>query len=295
MTHYLNPIILKELSKLRECGAHGYDVKLFYDNSKNDFPYRKFKDEREYALFTRAEIEQAYSMVPLWKGNRNPFYGNLLFPILSFAADRPYDFIWRIEYDVRFSGQWVDFFDAFASSPADLLGTTLGTFKRTPSWNLWQTAAFNGVPVPPDQLIRGFYPMVRLSKQACQVLETAYRQGWQGHFEVILASILKQRHCLIEDIGGDGEFVSTANKGRYYTNTPQNNDLYPGTFVWKTPDICKHDVFDKSDHLYHPIKYRTAAQRIYCAVKRWPKWLSSPLVTSIKKLSRCRNTWRLYP
>jgi hypothetical protein len=294
MTHRLNSFILKEFDKLKECRLHGYDVKLFYDNSKNDFPFKRFRDEQEYALFTMADMEKAYSMVPFWKGKRNPFYGNLLFPILSFAAKRLYDFIWRIEFDVRFSGRWLDFFDEFASSPADLLGTTLGTFERTPSWNLWQTAALHGEPVPTAQLIRGFYPVLRLSRHACTVLEDAMRQGWQGHFEVILASILNQRHCLIEDIGGDGAFVSPAHKGRFYSNTPQNNNLYPGTFVWRIPEICSPHVLEKPAHLYHPVKYQTPAQRLYCLVKRWPQWLSHPLITSIKRLSRYRTTWRLF-
>ncbi len=285
MAHHLNSFILNEFDNLCECRGDGYDVRLFYDNSKGDFPFKKFKDEKEYALFTRADTEKAYPMIPFWKDKRNPFYGNLLFPILSFAGSTSYDYIWRIEFDVRFSGRWADFFNAFADSPADLLGTTLGTFARTPAWNWWQTATLNGAPVATDKLIRGFYPVLRLSKPACAILENAYRQGWQGHFEVLLATILQQHHCLIEDIGGNGDFGQPAHRNRFYSNTPEHNNLWPGTFVWRMPDACSEHRMDLPNHLYHPITIKSAARRVYCQLRRLPCWLVGPAITFIKKIS----------
>jgi len=284
MAHHLNSFILKEFDNLCECRRFDYDVRLLYDNSKNDFPFKKFKDEKEYALFTRADMEKAYPMVPFWKDKRNPFYGNLLFPILSFAGNTSYDYIWRIEFDVRFSGRWQDFFNAFASSPADLLGTTLGTFNRSPSWNWWQTATLNGVPVATDKLIRGFYPVLRLSRQACAVLEAAYRQGWQGHFEVLLATILQQQHCRIEDIGGNGEFVQPANRNRFYSNTPQHSNLWPGTFVWRMPDACRDHRMELPNYLYHPVMKKSAVRRIYCLFQRMPRCLANPTTNFFKRI-----------
>lgn len=267
MAHYLNPLILKEYYKLQECCRFGFDVKFFYDNSRNDFPHTKFKDKQNVVLFTIESIQKRYTLIPYCENRRGPFYGNLIFPVLSFALDTLYQYIWRIEFDVRFSGKWIDFFNAFEPSQADLLGTTLCRFSSSPTWRYWKTAELDRVPIPDEKLIRGFFPVIRLSNKACVVLDRAYHNGWQGHFEVSIGTILHHFNCKIEDVGGNGEFVNFENRNRFYTNTLQNNFLWPGTFIWRFPEICMEHKLNTPNQLYHPITAKPWSHKLYCILK----------------------------
>ena len=42
-----------------------------------------------------------------------------------------------MEYDVRFTGNWNYFFDAFEQSASDLLATTLYRHELRPAWHLY--------------------------------------------------------------------------------------------------------------------------------------------------------------
>lgn len=263
MAHYLNSSILKEFYKLKECRRPGFDVKFFYDNSRGDFQRSKFKDEQDYALFTAESIQQRYTLVPYWGDRRALIYGNLIFPMLSFALDNSYQYIWRIEFDVRFSGKWIDFFKVFESSEADLLGTTIYRFSSCPAWCWWETMEKDGAPIPKDKLIKGFFPVMRLSKRACDILDQAYHNGWKGHWEGCVGTILNYFNCKIEDIGGDGEFVNQKNRNRFYQNTPQNVFLYPGTFVWRLPKHWMAHSLSIPGHLYHPVVPRPWFYKLY--------------------------------
>jgi hypothetical protein len=288
MAHHLNAHILKEFAKVQECRQFGFDVKLLYDNSRKDFPYTRFHDASDYTLFTRATIRETYSLVPYWKEKRNPLYGNLLYPVLLFALQQAYEYVWRIEFDVRYSGRWPDFFNAFAASPADLLGTTLCRYAAAPDWSWWSTATVNDVPIDQSLLIRGFYPVIRLSRNACTMLDRAYRQGWQGHFEVMVGTILNHYGCRLEDIGGWGEFVRAEHRGRFYSNTPQTSNMWPGTFVWRWPDACLEHRFDIPDYLYHPVVRKSVYLQIYCLLRLLPSWIWRPIVTLAKRFFRLK-------
>lgn len=91
---------------------------------------------------------------------------------------------------------------------------------------------------------------MRLTKKACQVLDIAYKLGWRGHYEVSVPTILFNKNCKIEDIGISGEFVKPGNEKCFYTNTPENDGLTPGTFVYKP--CCIDQILPNK--LYHPIK-----------------------------------------
>ena len=53
---------------------------------------------------------------------------------LCFAIDHPhYQHVWAVEYDVHFQGLWTFFFNRFAASKADLIGTLLGPMDDLPA------------------------------------------------------------------------------------------------------------------------------------------------------------------
>jgi len=66
--------------------------------------------------------------------------GNTSFPVMEFYRMYPdYEHYWRVEYDVRFYGNWTDLFDYFADNNADLLTTTLYRYAIRPEWMWWNS------------------------------------------------------------------------------------------------------------------------------------------------------------
>jgi hypothetical protein len=115
-----------------------------------------------------------------WRGSGwtlNP--GNTDTIFLLFHRHHPqYDYVWGIEYDVHYEGSWSYFFDHFAGSSADLLGTTLGAaFKDV----LPKVVHPSGITLADSNVTRGFFPVFRLSHRALTALDDAYQSGWSGH------------------------------------------------------------------------------------------------------------------
>ena len=66
--------------------------------------------------------------------------GNAELPVLLFYRHHPnYRHYWIVEYDVRYTGPWNQFFSAFTTSDAHLLGTSLVQFAECPSWSHWRS------------------------------------------------------------------------------------------------------------------------------------------------------------
>ena len=177
---------------------------------------------------------------------------NIDLPLLWFFCNYSVKFrhYWVMEYDVRFSGNWNYFFDAFEQNSSDLLATTLYRYKFRPAWGHWPTLKSPEV-IPMEERVRGLFPIYRLSHNALRIIDASYRNGWAGHYEVTIPTILAQAKMALEDIGGNGAFVCKGNKNRFYINSPQNQGLAPGTFT-VAPNVMPHTP--RTNTLYHPIK-----------------------------------------
>lgn len=171
-----------------------------------------------------------------------------------FLRERKFDRYWSIEYDVRFTGSWQTLFDAFEDNDADLLTTSLRTAITHPDWVIWPTLRqppSDARPLAENERICGFMPVWRASRRAMEVMDRSYREGWTGHSEVTWPTLLNRAGLRVEDIGGNGEFVAPANRGRFYTNNPITWNLAPGSFVYKP---AKHGTWGYRDRLWHPVK-----------------------------------------
>lgn len=183
---------------------------------------------------------------------------------LAACLERPdHDYYWLVEYDVVYTGRWRDFFQHFTACAADLLGTNLRAKPDIPHWNHWA-----GLRRPPpfdrlgdERLLRGFFPVMRLSRRAIATLVADYARDWRGHYEAILPTILGFRGHSIEDIGGDGPFTPADRVGRFYTSSPKRKGLAPGSFVYR-PKRRRPGL--KRGLLWHPVKPRLRP----CAVQR---------------------------
>lgn len=249
-THVINKTVREHFAKLRDELAEHFDLFLFYDDTR----ISKRKAQRLAGPAVLPHDGEA------WRHYKHP---SRLFPtkipgnadaLIFHAIDRlpDYDFIWYIEYDVAFSGDWQDFFNAFESSDADLLATTLRTKTEIPNWPLWRSLQTPAqLTLSDDQCLRLFLVVARLSRRLKEKLVPVYQQGWTGHFEALLGTVTLQNDLKVEDIGGDSRFTRPENLNRFYWNTPLNNSLCPGSLVFRPSQSAPGP---ESDKLWHPIK-----------------------------------------
>jgi hypothetical protein len=241
---------------LHDCGA-AYDVFLLSDRTQPSLTLaRRPRGLREIRFVIDDLIGLGYprrqELAIGRAGRRNLKLGNADLPLLLLYLSHPgYRYYWLVEYDVRFTGSWREFFAAFDDNDADLLGTSLRRFEDSPGWDHW-----GGLHVPilaPDshERLRGFFPIYRVSNRALAVLHDAGLRGCSGHMEGVMPTLLYNLGLRIEDIGGDGEFVRPGNTNRYYRNTLTGDSLSPGTFVYR-PVIAK--AGDEPNKLWHPVK-----------------------------------------
>ena len=113
--------------------------------------------------------------------------------------------------------------------------------------------------------------MYRLSTNAIACIKSSYEAGAQGHMESLVPTLVHQDGLLVEDIGGEGEFVPPGNENRFYTNNRISNDLSPGGFVYR-PVMLRTGA--KSNTLWHPVKppkpkWKTVAERVWSRGFMW--------------------------
>lgn len=274
----LSHVIDKDISAYfheikKECSEY-YDTVFLCDNSMGVFD--AYKENEEFCLFTMEDLVslnypgKSAVVYSAESREKNPYHKNFNFvpgsadlPILLYYRNNPgYDHYWIVEYDVRYSGSWRQFFSHFATDGADLLGTTLTRYSEVPGWHHWPSLDLLDAAVGKDSYLRGFFPVYRLSNRALAQLDRDYRRGIKGHYECIFPTALQRAGMTIADIGGDGEFVRPENRNRFYRNTRTTKTLSPGSFVFR-PVMSRPGK--ERDMLWHPVK-RLPAWRI---AARW--------------------------
>ena len=172
--------------------------------------------------------------------------------LLAFRQAKPeYDYYWVVEYDVEFSGNWAELFKAFAENTSDLICSSAHRYQTNPTWDWWRSVTWPGTAEP--ELIRGFFPIARLSSRAIDAIIDAGRNGVDGFYEAIWPTVVNDRGMVVEDFGGDGEFVRPGNINRWYTSTLTSQTLAPGSLVAR-PIRFRPGL--KPNKLWHPVKRR---------------------------------------
>jgi hypothetical protein len=178
--------------------------------------------------------------------------------ILPCVLALPADFVWVMEYDVDFSGNWEYLFCQFADNRADLLTSSLLPHDACPDWYHWQFARMPD-QVPPNHMIRGFHPIMRISRRFAEGYISCLERGeWEGHYEFTLPTIGVSEGYAVEDIGGDGPFCPPSRRSKNYRNTPTVDDLGPGTLIWRPSRQSYYqdapEAFEENNLIYHPVK-----------------------------------------
>lgn len=248
MTHFLGGPIPAAYARLSAEAGPGRDVWVLYNRS--DAPPGDPPAPEGWRVFPFHAADLRALGFP-HKGRRLSAWDVELFVLLFARRNPSYRYVWGVEYDVAFTGRWSTLFDAFADSPADLLATTIHRYPVHPAWENWKTVRTPAGRPRPDSLLRAFMPCHRLSRRGVLALEQGYAEGWAGHYEATVPTVIARAGLILEDIGGDGEFVAPGNRNRFYTNTPSADSLAPGSFVFRP---ARATPGAEPDRLWHPVK-----------------------------------------
>jgi hypothetical protein len=186
--------------------------------------------------------------------------GSTHFPLIEFALKNPdYPYYWFIENDVRFSGNWEFFFNYWEKSQADLLTCHIRSYEEEPDWHWWGLK-HPALGIKLKDRIRSFNTIYRVSKSAILHIHKMLLDGWIGHHEELIPTLLFHGGFRLEDMGGTGKFVSKGNKNLFYIDAPnekngslnnKNGKLGKATMRWRPAWDCYGQLKDK---LYHPVK-----------------------------------------
>ena len=210
LTHSLDPLIVKR-----------------YENIQlpKDFDRYLLLDAHCVSEFSRTDVIP-FTLNGLKSTGYSPIFDRLIpgsnhFPVLEFCHKFPkYDYVWSMEYDVVFSGEWTTFFQA-VDRPADLLTAEIRNYWDDPNWYWWRTFSYSSKPHSdsnaqnswPEQALASFNPLYRLSRRAAQHLRNqCLLKGWVGHHELIMPTLLDMAEMTVEDFGLPSEGCGVANR-----------------------------------------------------------------------------------
>ena len=257
-THLLHPEVVSRFERLRAEIPSSFDLYFLLDTaglSDDELRLARSLSGDALVTFTFEEVAAGCGAYPHpWAedgpGGLVPGNNDLLWLHVRRHVGA-YDRYWFVEHDVAFTGDWSDFFGALRDREADLLGTTIHPRSTLPEFHWWSSFSA-GEETGSMSLLRGFFPIVRISSDVLDALDGVYRAGWSGHFEVVVPTALSQLGLEMEDVGGRGPFVAEEAGYCFYTNTPTRTTLSPGTFVYKP---SRRYPGLRRNMLWHPVKH----------------------------------------
>jgi hypothetical protein len=204
--------------------------------------------------FTQNDISQLG--ISVFMGGRINF-GNTHYPLIKFYQDNPeFDYYWIIEDDVRFSGDYSVFFDDVNSNDHDFITGHIRSHKDKPDFFMWKWLKYKGDQVSADIKLWSFNPIYRISNQAIREVISYHEDGWTGHFEVLIPTVLNLSKMPIMSFGGRGSFTPKEYQDKYFN---QKKSPYSSTHRYRPP----HLFMSKQNMIYHPIKPFEIAMQIY--------------------------------
>ena len=179
--------------------------------------------------------------------------GSFHFVLLDFFRHFPgYDYYWLVEYDVRFNGNWKDFFSFFEDKEEDFVSAHLETVDDFPGWSWWDAVELAGIPLKRENLRKSFNPICRLSWRALDLLDRRCQLGDRGHYEAVMPTLFHHYRLRMADFGGRGRYAYPGCPDLFYADNPGDDG----------PDRCTHrfrpayteEGMTLPNKIYHPIK-----------------------------------------
>ena len=244
-SHIYNRFSRQSYNQLRDEAGHLGDVFWLQHSDDNVAPNPSIN----FFNVTNGDIaDLGYPLI-----SNHFFPEHVHYPTLLFHKAHPnYDYYWVIEYDVCFSGSWEYFFKAFEGNESDFLSTNVKPHHLHPEWYNWETLHHPQTSIPLSERIRSFNPIHRLSSEALDFLHKSHADGWQGHYEVLIPTLLNRRGFVIEDIGGRGPFVPEERRDLFYTSKRIDSPGINGGTMRYRPPFWR--AGSEPNKLYHPVK-----------------------------------------
>ena len=223
--------IIKEFNRIKSSCSTDFDVVLNYDNTRKDF--KKIDGINEHLFdveIIKKNVDYPFKEIEKqpWTYKKSPLWCNTEISLVYFYLKKPnYKNYWVVEYDVRFSGEWIDFFNFFSESDSDIISAYTLRYKENPDWFMWQRT---NKDIKNEDKVHMFIPVFRLSARALKLLSIRYSQGYYGFCEVIIPTLLNIGGYKLE---GLGDFCDKS------------------YFNWEKIQDC---VGKEKNKLYHPVK-----------------------------------------
>lgn len=249
VTNRISKDVVKRYHELRKATVELGDVFLLYHTNDNKIPTE----------FEGVKIE-TFSDEILNNLNYKPIRKTLVpgsnhFPVIKFFLDHPYyTHYWSIEDDVTFSGNWKDFFENVSLKDFDFISSHIRKYSDMPRWSWWYTLKGPEGKFTREELFSSFNPFYKISKKALQHIDTCLKNGYSGHHEVLLPSLLIKAGFKIADFGSQDNYI-----------TPWLSYCTLSTMRWK-PIFFFTGI--KKNKLYHPVKEKFTLKDILVFCKK---------------------------
>jgi hypothetical protein len=169
-------------------------------------------------------------------------------PAFNSELLRSYQYVWLVEYDVDYAGNWADALRPHVDRTADLLGTRILTPEHHPHWYNWRSLV-----MPPDyreeDKLSAFIPLARLSRRLIDVFGWEMsRDGWAGHTEALIPTVARHHGLAIEDFAEAPAFKERGTlplDDNTFGAKPVRSTRYFHEAPWA---FARHDI------LWHPVK-----------------------------------------
>jgi len=180
--------------------------------------------------------------------------GSAHFTLLALSQKRKYSHYFLVEHDVEFSGDWGNLLQTIVAAGPDFATFHVNDYEQRPDWPWWffrPGRADRDWAGEKTNLRRSFNPLSCLSHQATEIIHEAHRDGWQGHYEMLLATVLTRRGCKVMDMADMGRFCV----GREQDMRPHMPNETLSTMRWR-PEITKQEFLARSTEstVFHPVK-----------------------------------------
>jgi hypothetical protein len=268
LTHLFTPEIRREVDKLSAMAPEeSLEMWLLLDARTPGIDEIRGQYPRCYVF-----EEEAIMNMPYPKLDGAQLVDHIHFCLLDFYLSHPnYDFYWLIEFDVRYTGEWSSFFNAFRSFDHDLLTSHIRSSSQEPQYYWWNSLNHPTKTVPGEDYLRSLNVICRISNRALKFLHEAQLDGWRGFAEVLFPTLLTTNGFTLLDFGGDSEYTPPGYKNRFYTSysAPAGTLHRLGTVRWR-PSRRKPGI--RKNKLYHPVKPQSSGMKPETSLRCFLAW-----------------------
>lgn len=132
------------------------------------------------------------------------------------------DDYWFIDERVYLPGDEDDILTSLAHADADLLATEVRHYSEFPGWQWWSNLHSGTGEDPVTHGVAALLPLMRASRAAAHAILQGISDGWSGHPEALIPTLVNRAGLKIEEIGGNGGFTPKERIGRWYDRRTWN-------------------------------------------------------------------------